>query len=79
MIRKAAFTFLSLITYHLSLITYHLSLIASPPAHLTLTVTLRLPQGESKVTLKVPVFVLLDETVKRREFPSEAACGSARM
>jgi len=61
-------------SYHSSLITHHFF-----PVHFTLTATLCLPQGEEKVTAKVPALPLTEVTVKRRRSPSEAACGSARM
>ena len=37
-----------------------------------------MPQGEEKVTLKVPVLALTEVMVKRRALPSAGACGSAR-
>src|SRR5947209_15084572 len=63
----------------LFLFTHPSALIPSCPAHFTLTVTSCLPQGEEKVTVKVPDLPLTEVTVKRSRSPSESACGSARM
>ena len=55
------------------------SVLSTQSFYFTFTVSSRLPQGEVKVTRKVPVLALMEVTVKRAPLPSSGLRGSARM